>query len=162
MQIFEFGILTTSLLNVFGILLVHLGIAWWMLKKPVENYNPEAFPWAPWSGERQGQIWDDLFKVKAWKKRLPDGAAWFSGGFSKKSIQNREVEYLKRFWRETCRGEKSHWLMLACAPVFMLWNPTPAFLIIVAYFVIGNMPCIIVQRYNRPFLKRLVERSMQG
>lgn len=159
MPVFEFGILTTSLLNVFGIMLVHLGIAWYMLKQPIQKYDPNAFPWAPLPRERQGQIWDDLFQVKRWKKALPDGASWFSGGFSKKSLQNREPEYLKRFLLETCRGEHSHWLMLACAPIFTLWNPPMAFLIIVGYFIIGNIPCIIVQRYNRPFLTRLVLRQ---
>jgi glycosyl-4,4'-diaponeurosporenoate acyltransferase len=159
MHLIEFGTITTSLLNVFGILFVHLGIAWVMIQKPVENYNPDAFPWAPLPGERGGKIWDDLFRVKSWKKLLPDGAAWFSGGFSKKSLQNRDPEYLKRFLLETCRGEKSHWLMIACAPVFAIWNPPIAFWIIAAYFVIGNMPCIIVQRFNRPFLKRLASRK---
>lgn len=160
MPFFEFAILTTVVLNVLGIALVHLGIAWIMLKLPVENYDVDKFPWAPWPGERQGQIWENLFKVKSWKKMLPDGAAWFSGGFSKKSLQNRDPDYLKRFLLETCRGEHSHWLMLACAPLFSLWNPPLAFWIIVGYFVIGNLPCIVVQRYNRPFLKRLLARGV--
>ena len=38
---------------------------------------------------------------------------------------------------------------MAAGPVFLLWNPWWLGLLMFAYAVIANLPCLIVQRYNR-------------
>jgi glycosyl-4,4'-diaponeurosporenoate acyltransferase len=45
--------------------------------------------------------------------------------------------------------------MLLTAPVFCLWNPTWAFLILLTYGLLANLPCIATQRYNRARLLAL-------
>ena len=45
------------------------------------------------------------------------------GGFAKGTLAGRKAGCLRRFIRETCRGELGHWFALGCAPVFFLWNP---------------------------------------
>jgi glycosyl-4,4'-diaponeurosporenoate acyltransferase len=47
---------------------------------------------------------------------------------------------------------------MACAPVFFLWNPWWSDLIIVAYALTANLPCILAQRYNRARFQRLLTR----
>ena len=42
---------------------------------------------------------------------------------------------------------------------FFLWNPWWGDLIIVAYAVAANLPCIFAQRYNRSRLTRLLGRA---
>jgi len=54
------------------------------------------------------------------------------------------------------RAEFAHWLTMAGAPVFLLWNECWAELIMIVYALAVNLPCIIAQRYNRSRLRRLI------
>lgn len=62
---------------------------------------------------------------------------------------------------ESCRGEMTHWL-----PIFLFWVfgfivPPYALVYMLIYALVANLPCIIVQRYNRPrILKILVKISL--
>ena len=49
--------------------------------------------------------------------------------------------------------------MLACLPLFFLWNPPWACAVMAFYAIAANMPCIAVQRYNRLVLARFRTRS---
>jgi len=66
--------------------------------------------------ERTGRFYERVFGIKAWKDRLPDAARWYGGGFAKGTLAAAEPEYLRRFIRETWRGELCHWSALACTP----------------------------------------------
>ena len=68
------------------------------------------------------------------------------------------MEFLEQFLRETWRGELTHWLALLALPLFAIWNPGWAFGINVAYALAANLPCILVQRYNRGRFLRVLER----
>jgi glycosyl-4,4'-diaponeurosporenoate acyltransferase len=141
-------------LNVAGWLVIQTGFAWAFTKLPVRWFNPgTAFGW-----ERNGRFYEGVFRIKDWKERLPDAARWFSGGFAKGTLGRIDPEYLCRFVRETWRGELCHWSALGCAPVFFLWNPWWGDLIIVAYALAANLPCILAQRYNRARFQRLLAR----
>lgn len=67
----------------------------------------------------------------------------------KSKIASHDPDSLQRFALESRRGEMAHWAMLFCFPVFYLWNPHWAFIVMVIYAVFANLPCIIVQHYNR-------------
>ena len=73
-------------------------------------------------------------------------------------LTGTDPDYLRRFIRETWRGELCHWLAIGGAPVFLLWNPWWGDLIIVAYALAANLPCILAQRYNRARFQRLLAR----
>ena len=64
--------------------------------------------------------------------------------------------YLAQFLLETRRAEWAHWCMLGCLPIFFLWNPPWACLVMTAYALAANLPCILAQRYNRIVLDRVV------
>lgn len=137
-------------LNVAGWLAIQMGLAWAFTRMPVHWFHPPM----PWVWERGGRFYERAFGVRAWKDRLPDAARWFRGGFAKGALARADRDYLARFVRETWRGELCHWAALACAPVFFLWNPWWGDLIIVGYALAANVPCILVQRYNRARLQR--------
>ena len=105
-----------------------------------------------------GRFYERVFAIKRWKDWLPDAARWFTGGFAKGELTDKGVEYWQRFRRETWRGELCHWCAIVCAPVFFLWNPWWGDLIIVAYAIAANVPCILAQRYNRARILRLLAR----
>lgn len=96
--------------------------------------------------------------MQRWKGLLPDGASWL-GGRSKKNVASRTFTELTTFAIETRRAEVAHWCMLLCTPVFYVWNPRWACIIMTAYGVAANLPCILVQRANRIKVARILERS---
>lgn len=112
----------------------------------------------PW--ERRGRAYERLH-IRRWKDRLPELGAVFRGGVSKRSLRSAGTPDLERFARETRRAELVHWAIPIVTPVFALWNPPWLLLAMVAYAVIANLPCLLVQRYNRGRLLRLIERRVR-
>jgi glycosyl-4,4'-diaponeurosporenoate acyltransferase len=150
----ELPIVWIVVLNVAGWLVIQLGLAWAFTRMPVEWFNPGP----PHVWEEGGRFYERSFAIKRWKARLPDAARWFDGGFAKGELTGRDSDYWRRFSRETWRGELCHWFAIGCAPVFFLWNPWWGDLIIVAYALAANLPCILAQRYNRLRLLRVLSR----
>ncbi len=150
----ELPIVWIIVLNVAGWLAIQIGFAWAFTQMSATWFNPpSAFAW-----ERNGRFYEACFRIKAWKDSLPDAARWFDSGFAKGTLAGKQRDYLQRFIRETWRGELCHWTAIACTPVFFLWNPWWGDLIIVAYALAANLPCILAQRYNRLRLRRLLAR----
>jgi len=150
----EFPIALVITLNIAGWPVIQLGLAWAFTRMPVTWFNPGvAHAW-----EQGGRFYERFLGIKHWKDWLPDAARWFSGGFAKGGLADTRPDYLHRFIRETWRGELCHWCALGCAPVFFLWNPWWADLIMVGYGLLANLPCILAQRYNRLRLRRLLSR----
>lgn len=135
--------------NILGWLIFHLSIPYVVTLMPASRFDPKAGGYRIRRWERGGRWYEKLFAVRRWKGLLPDGAALFAKGFRKKHLKRASRDYLERFSRETCRGEMAHWLVMACAPLFFLWNPPWAGGVMIAYGIIANLPCILVQRYNR-------------
>ena len=144
--------------NILAWLAIHLGVAWAGTRLPVRYFRSEQWLYRARSWERDGGLYEGLFGIKRWKDRLPDGAALFSGGFRKAALRSASAEHLERFIAETCRGEAVHWIVFAAAVLFFLWNPWWAGLIMVAYALVANLPCILAQRYNRLRLARVLRQ----
>jgi glycosyl-4,4'-diaponeurosporenoate acyltransferase len=121
---------------------------------PPHLFAEDCWLTAPRRWERGGALYRKWLAIRRWKGLLPDGAACF-GGIAKKSLVARDSAYLVQFANETRRSEIAHWCMLACFPVFCLWNPAWACWVMVAYAFAANLPCIVVQRYNRMTLQHL-------
>lgn len=139
-------------LNCLGWPAIQTGLAWLFTRMPATWFNaPSAFEGEEW-------LYFRVFHVRRWKDRLPDAARWFEGGFAKRSLATAEPPYLRRFIRETWRGELCHWSAFAFLPLFFLWNPWWADLVCLAYVIAANLPCIIAQRYNRLRLRKLLAR----
>jgi glycosyl-4,4'-diaponeurosporenoate acyltransferase len=149
-----------ALLNIIAIPVAHLAIAWWSTRLSSSHFRPSSFLFRSRKWERQGEGYQRLFRVRAWKDSLPDGAAWLSG-FAKGSLRSRDPEYLRQFRVETCRGEFSHWLQMIVISVFVVWNPFPANFVIWGYAFLSNAPCIISQRHTRARLSRFLDRTNQ-
>ncbi|MBN2507935.1 MAG: glycosyl-4,4'-diaponeurosporenoate acyltransferase [Verrucomicrobia bacterium] len=145
-------------LNVAGWPALQLGLAWLFTRLPAAWFRPG--PARAW--EQGGRFYERVFKIRHWKDRLPDGARWFSGGFAKGALAGAGADYLRRFVRETWRGELCHWCALGCAPLFFLWNPWWADGVMAGYAVAANVPCILAQRYNRARFERLLARRTSG
>ena len=148
----ELPIVWIIVLNVVGWPIIQIVLAWGFTRLPLSCFEARSV----WSWEASGRGYEEILHIKAWKDLLPDGANWFSGGFPKATLASRDRDYLARFNRETWRGELCHWLAISCAPLFFLWNPWWADLVMVGYALTANLPCILVQRYNRARINRLL------
>jgi len=147
------------IVNALAWLVIHLGFAWGGTRLPADRFNPDAWWYRPRAFERKGRIYERWFGVRRWKDLMPDGAGWFKGGFRKRGLRMTEDAYLERFVVETCRGEFVHWMVLTAGLLFFIWNTVDVALIMVLYAVIANVPCIVIQRYNRIRLRRLLDRK---
>lgn len=142
------------ILNVTLWPLIQIGLAWGFLRIPVACFNPPltGFPL------ETAAFYENWLGIKHWKDRLPDGARWLGGGFAKRELAALDPEYLRRFIRETWRGELCHGCALLIVPVFFIWNPWWGDLVILAYALAANAPCLIAQRYNRLRLRRVLAK----
>jgi glycosyl-4,4'-diaponeurosporenoate acyltransferase len=107
--------------------------------------------------ERDGRLYERL-RIRRWKDRLPELGDAFPGGVSKRGLRSGDSADLRRFVAETRRAELVHWAIPAVVPVFALWNPTGLTAAMIAYAVVANLPCLVVQRYNRARLLRVLAR----
>ncbi len=66
------------------------------------------------------------------------------------------LAYLESWLKESVRAEICHWAMIIPCFLFFLWNNFALGLGMVAYAFLNNMFPIIVQRYNRPRMRKLL------
>ena len=102
-----------------------------------------------------GRVYERRFAIKRWKDRLPEAGAFFAGGISKRSLDGID---LAQFAVETRRAEWVHWGAMLVWPTFGIWNPPWAVGVMFGYAVGANAPCLLVQRYNRARLERIMRR----
>ncbi len=139
---------------------LQVGAALICISLPGRFFSPNSFVFRAHGFEKDGLIYDSIFRVSRWKHLLPDGGmVWRKRGFRKKKLDNFSEENLNRFLVESARGEMTHWL--AIFPFWIFWFFTPPYVpwIMLIYALLANVPCIIAQRYNRPRVQRLLQRK---
>jgi len=145
-------------INITVWLVIHLGVGMSTPRMRPNLFNPQSWLYRQRNWERGGKTYKSLLKIKKWKRLLPDGVAVFKGGLRKKHLDKTDAAYVQRYIVETCRAEFTHWVIFLFAFIFFVWNDWWIGLIMVAYGLATNMPCIIAQRYNRVRLQRMYER----
>lgn len=141
-------------INSIGWLVVQLSIAAILTRMSSRHFRTDGL--LPGVRGWEISLYRRWFRIRRWKRKLPDGSPWVGGGFRKQDLATRCPNHLHQLEIETRRGEAAHWLMLTCFPIFFLWNPPWAWLLIALYAVAANLPCILVQRYNREVVRRML------
>ncbi len=121
--------------------------------------NPNRFPYRSYEWEDDGRIYEKL-DIKDWQARIPDVSKVLGNLMPKKNLSGvLNSESVGVMIRETCTAETVHRL-LNVAGLYMLdiWDGFGGFLLYLVYFFLGNLPFILVQRYNRPRLLKMQER----
>lgn len=101
------------------------------------------------SVRRRLRFYRNVLQITRWKPHLPEAGALFRGGFRKAELRSADTAYLHRFAAETRRAEFSHWLTILLTGHFFLWLDPSIALVMPPLALLGNLPCILVQRYNR-------------
>ena len=149
-------ITTLVMLMVVGVIGFILGE---LFPRRFVNYN--HFPFNDFKWEDGGKFYLKL-KINAWKDKVPDMSTFIKGMFYKKNIgQTRSAMYFERFIKETCVAEVVHvGLMFAGFIVFYNYHGYMG-LFSSVLFAVGNVPFILIQRYNRPRFKQIMQRQLQ-
>lgn len=108
--------------------------------------------------ETGGGWYERRLRIRRWKDRLPEAGALFASGFSKRHVARAD---LARYVAETRRAEVVHWVAMVVWPVFAIWNPPWAVGVMLGYALVANAPCLLVQRYNRARLVRILGRARE-
>ncbi len=144
------------------------GLAWFVLQvsigylmhKMPEDWLKRFSPLLrPRKWEKGGTLYQRTLFVKKWKTWIPPGDTFFAGGFSLKQVASTQRNYLEKWVLESYRAELTHWISILPILLFFLWNPPIGWLLNWLYALLANLPCIIVQRYNRPRLLAILERK---
>ena len=105
--------------------------------------------------EQGGRVYERRLRIVRWKDRLPEAGDLFRGGYDKRVVRRAD---LPRYVIETRRAEYTHWAIVFAAPLFLLWNPWPVWPAMFAYAAVANLPCLVIQRYNRFRVLRILGR----
>ncbi len=125
---------------------------------PDRFFSPGRFYFRSYGWEKGGEIYNRIFAVKRWKFLLPDGASIVKGGYKKKNITDFSIQNLRKFCVESCRAELLHVLVFAFFWIFGYFVPPNALFYMFLYALVTNLPCVLVQRYNRPRVLALVSK----
>lgn len=159
MQIFFISEKWMLILSIFLWFIFQVSAARISHKLPDKWLSANNFLFKQRKWEKDGKFYWQIFKVKKWKKFLPDGAAVHKEDYKKKNIHDFSEENLNRFLIESCRAEINHLLAITPFWIFGFFVPTVVILYMFIYALFINAPCIIVQRYNRPRIIKLLERK---
>lgn len=112
--------------------------------------------------EKEGKLYDRLLKARKWKKFLPEIYLFkqrtLKETLYKKEPDTKKNELLEQYLLESCRAELSHWLAITPFWIFGFFAPPSVILYMLLYALAANVPCIIVQRYNRPRITKMLFR----
>ena len=154
-MIFHLATPVTIIIDIVAWFIIHMSVSYIMSRQPLASFKLDSWLYRQRNWEKNGRIYERLFRLKSWKKKLPDGAAVFKNGFEKKRLKETSQRYLLDFISETCRAELTHWIVLLFGFIFLIWNIWWVGIVMIIYATIVNMPCIITQRYNRIKLRRI-------
>ena len=122
------------------------------------------FPFRSYKIEKDGKIYEKI-GIRKWKTIWPDASMILHGLFPKhypkKRLESNNVEKIPVLIKESCIAESTHVIAGILGFVCIaIWRGMGGIITSIVYFL-ANVPPIIIQRYNRPRLKkslRLVEK----
>lgn len=138
-----------------------LGVAAYPVGRLISKYDPdpESFLFREQAWELGGKIYEKL-NIKNWQARIPDVSQVLGRWMPQKRLKvGFTAETVRTMIRETCTAEMVHNLLnIAGLRLLGLWEGIGGIVVYLVYVLLGNLPFILVQRYNRPRLKVLLNR----
>jgi len=144
--------------NSIGFPLLQLSVAWIFVRLPDRWFAARSET----TSRAEARIYRTVLRVRAWKDLLPSGGRWVGSGYDPRAASVHSAAGRRRFLLETQRSEAAHWVSLSGTAIFLLWNPPWACVVMLLAGVACNVPCIVVQRYNRAALQRRVSANARA
>ena len=124
---------------------------------PHRAFHSDRFPFRAWRWEREGRIYECL-RIRAWKDRLPDMSRVIPHMIPKRLGRTPTLYRVRRLIPETCRAEAVHWALCLLSPALFFFWRNGLGILLSTLPILGNLPFILIQRYNRPALIALAAR----
>lgn len=137
-----------------------IGVAFFLVGRilPKKWFCADKIPFRSFNFEKNGNVYVN-FGIKKWKDGLPDMSRIVPILMpSKKMPTAFTIAQLEAMIQETCIAEWIHGLLcvMGYGCVF-LWEGKGGWLAFLIY-ALGNIPYIMIQRYNRPKLMRILKK----
>ena len=117
--------------------------------------NSALFAERKW--ENGGKVYNRLH-INKWKSKLPDMSRYIKGMIAKRLRGSESADDIRRLIAETCVAEAAHLALIVLSlGMIWVWQDIGGVICCVCYAA-GNVPYIIIQRYNRPRLVRMMKR----
>jgi len=107
-------------------------------------------------------IYERRLAIRRWKSWIPDAGAVLPGGIRKADLARRDPLALQRLIAETWRAELVHWALWPVWLLTALWLPPLGVMLNLLFATVFNLPCLLLQRYNRLRLIQLLQRFPAG
>ena len=140
-----------------------LWLGWSLLVGAAANQLP--LPWLahPAAERSQGEAatvlrrYERCLLIRRWKTWIPDAGHVLPGGIHKASLMGRDRAGLERLLAETRRAELVHWALWPAWLVTALWLPPRGVVLNLVFATCFNLPCLLLQRYNRLRVGKLLQ-----
>lgn len=125
---------------------------------PKKWFDHDRFPYRSYPFEKDGKLYLRL-KIHKWQKKVPDMSKVFPKLIPPKKLDRANAAALKVLVRETCVAEFVHTFLSLVAWVLAELMPGRGVKALKwLYILLGNVPYILIQRYNRPRLVQLLKK----
>ncbi len=153
------GVKMKILFTIIYFILIGQGCFYFGLALPRDKFYENKFPYKSFAWEKNGKIYDNLH-IKKWKSRVPDMSMLTHLIFPKRVQANITAQKLDRLVKESCVAEIIHYILCVFSIGFYhIWKGKTGTIISVLYFL-GNIPYILIQRYNRPHFISLRDKMI--
>ena len=126
---------------------------------PRRIFHGDRPPFAPFGWEKNGKVYERLH-IRRWKDHVPDMSRIIKNMVKKKLPAGSSSAHMDLLVQETCVAELIHALLIVAGLwLLRIWPGIGGRIVYLVYTLVGNLPFIIIQRYNRPRLVRLAEKT---
>ena len=136
-----------------------LGLVFFLLGRvfPKHWLHPDRFPFRTYAWEET--LWKAL-QIRKWQAKVPDMSRLLPKLMPAKALTQKTAQDLPLMIEETCVAELTHGLLcLAGLFLLKLWPGLGGVILTACYILLGNLPFLLIQRYNRPRLQRLLSKQ---
>ena len=127
---------------------------------PRRGVHWDRFPYKTCAWEKNGKIYEKM-EIRKWKDWVPDKSRWGGHEYAKTIRGQNDAENATRLLQETCVAELIHWVLMLATPLVFVFAHGPMAVLVVLLYGFSHIPCIIIQRYNRPRLCALLRRCQR-
>ena len=124
---------------------------------PRKWFDYTKYPFASFRWERDGDLYDKIH-IKKWKKKLPDLSRVMKRMVPKKVVFRSSSAEIDLLLRELCVAETVHIALCVLSFGVLIFARTWFCVVLSILYSFGNIPFILIQRYNRPHIMRLFFR----
>lgn len=142
------------------IYLVAIGLASFFIARllPKKWFSYNKFPYRSTDTEKEGRFYQSL-GVKEWKDKVPDMSKILPKIMPTKRLPEKiTANNIELMVQETCIAEFVHRLLVVLGFGCVFIFDTAGGWIVSELYALGNLPFIIIQRFNRPKLVRILNR----